>query len=103
MRITVDTNIVFSAILNSQSVIGDLLLNSNDLFTFFTVRFLHDEIENHWNKLKKNSGLNDKNLRLAQEVVYNRIHFIDEQLIPEGPKKKAFELVNDVDINDIAF
>ncbi len=32
MKIVVDTNLVFSAILNTQSNIGALILNSNNLF-----------------------------------------------------------------------
>jgi len=35
MKIIVDTNIVFSAILNSNSRIGKILLNSKEHFQFF--------------------------------------------------------------------
>jgi predicted nucleic acid-binding protein len=52
MKIRVDTNIAFSAILNTTSIIGDLILNSNDTFQFWSCYFLLDEIDNHWSKLK---------------------------------------------------
>ena len=32
MKFVVDTNIVFSAILNTQSKIGDLIMNSHGIF-----------------------------------------------------------------------
>jgi hypothetical protein len=35
MKIVVDSNIVFSAILNTQSNIGQLILNSSKYFNFF--------------------------------------------------------------------
>ena len=34
MKVAVDTNIVFSAILNTNSKIGDILMNSESIFEF---------------------------------------------------------------------
>ena len=44
MRIIVDANIIFSAILNTDGKIGDVLLNSHTVYDFITPRFLKDEI-----------------------------------------------------------
>ena len=46
-KIVVDTNIVFSGILNTNNRIGDLLLNSGNVFEFYTVSYLKKELENH--------------------------------------------------------
>lgn len=35
MKVVVDTNIVFSAILNSNGLIGELLFNSGNQFEFY--------------------------------------------------------------------
>jgi predicted nucleic acid-binding protein len=51
MIIIIDSNIVFSAILNSQSKIGQLIINSSNIFRFYTVSLLKDEIERHKDKL----------------------------------------------------
>jgi len=40
MKVVVDTNIVFSAILNSNGKIGDLLLNSGKLIDFYSVDYM---------------------------------------------------------------
>ncbi len=64
MNIVVDTNIVFSAILNTDSKIGDLIMNSNELFEFETVTYLREEIDNHRGKLIEISGLTEKQLHL---------------------------------------
>ena len=53
MKIVVDTNIVFSAILNSNGKIGDLLLNSGKYIDFYSSEYLRYEIENHDEKLSK--------------------------------------------------
>lgn len=103
MKIIVDTNIVFSAILNSKSIIGDILLNSSDKFQFLSCHFLWKEIDNHWKKLCKISRLEEHDLLESQRIIYKNINFIDEEQISKEYRKRAFELVKDIDINDIAF
>lgn len=46
VKIIVDTNIVFSALLNTNSIIGDLLLNSANIFEFYSCQYLWYEIIN---------------------------------------------------------
>ncbi|MQY80111.1 MAG: hypothetical protein GH151_13115 [Bacteroidetes bacterium] len=43
MRIVVDTNIVFSAIINTHGKIGDLLMNSDNVFDFYSCNFLNPD------------------------------------------------------------
>jgi predicted nucleic acid-binding protein len=35
-KIIIDTNIIFSCLLNSQGTIGDLIFNSDDVFVFYS-------------------------------------------------------------------
>ena len=70
MNIIVDTNIVFSAILNSKSVIGDILLNSSNKFQFLSCHYLWKEIDNHWDKLCKISKLKEHDLLESQRIIY---------------------------------
>ena len=46
MKIVVDTNIIFSGLLSSNGKISDLLLNSADIFDFYSPSYLLDELEN---------------------------------------------------------
>ena len=103
MNIIVDTNIIFSAILNSNSVIGDILLNSSGKFQFLSCHYLWKEIDNHWSKLCKISKLEEYNLLESQRIIYKNINFIDEEQIPKEYRQKAYELVKDIDMNDLAF
>ncbi len=63
MRIIVDTNIVFSILVNTQSRLADLLFNSGDTFTFYSCRLLREEIERHRDKLMQISGLTSAQLQ----------------------------------------
>lgn len=47
MRIIVDANIVFSAILNTNGKIGDILINGGKRFEFIAPDFLRYEIKSH--------------------------------------------------------
>lgn len=83
MKIIVDTNIIFSGLLNSTSTIGDLLINSKNSFEFYSCSYMRFEIQKHWGKLKKISKLSDQQLTDAQFHLFSRLKFIDEDLIPE--------------------
>ena len=103
MKVVVDTNIAFSAILNTKSLIGDIILNSNNLFQFSSCHFLVSEIDKHWSKLTKISKLSESDLLESQRLVYKSISFISQEQIPLVFRMKAYELVKNIDIMDIAF
>ncbi|MFA6402913.1 MAG: PIN domain-containing protein [Salinivirgaceae bacterium] len=103
MTIIVDTNIAFSAILNTKSIIGDLIINSNNIFQFQSCHFLWQEIDKHWSKLKKISRLEESDLLESQRIVYKNISFIDEGQIPKLYRLQAYELVKAIDLNDLVF
>ncbi len=47
MKIVVDTNIIFSTLLNSNTKIGDLLFNSDKHFEFYSCSYMRFEIQKH--------------------------------------------------------
>jgi predicted nucleic acid-binding protein len=81
VKIIVDANIVFSAILNTSSKIGDLLINSKGYFEFIAPNFLQAEIYKHYPKLAKISGMTLEEVREAEAHVCEEIHFISEEQI----------------------
>ena len=103
MKIIVDSNIIFSALLKYTGSIGDILFNSEELFTFSAPLFLHKEIEDHWNKLKKISKLGEEELRQSQFRIYQRVKFHDEKLIPHRIWLSSESLVKEIDEDDVAF
>jgi len=103
MRIVVDTNIVFSAILNTNSKIGEILLSKPDTIQFYTCNFLDVEIEKHKSKLIKLSKINDYSISEIIRLVYKHITFISEEQIPKKHFDYAHDLLNNIDIGDIPF
>ena len=103
MKVVVDTNIVFSAILNSQSWIGQILLYSDKSIKFYSPRFLQIEIQNHFQKINNHTKLNDSEIHELLDALYTKIHFISEELIPKETLLIADELTRDIDYDDVMF
>ncbi|MBV6641584.1 MAG: hypothetical protein KI791_12735 [Cyclobacteriaceae bacterium] len=103
MKIVVDSNIVFSALLNADSSIARLFFYPQKPVDFFTCDFLKEEIELHSEKLKKISGLTDRDLNLSKSKLFDRIRFIDYKLINDQSWEKAETLVADIDPDDVSF
>jgi predicted nucleic acid-binding protein len=103
MRVIVDTNIVFSALLNSDSRIGRLLFDTRDKFRFYSCKYLQREIHRHTDKIRQYSGLNNADLSELIALVESRIFFLEEELLPVAVIDDAKEWVKDVDFDDFAF
>ncbi len=102
-KIIVDTNIIFSCLLNSQGTIGDLDFNSHNIFDFYSNQYMRFEIRKHWNKLKKISKLTDLELETTYDKMLTKLTFINEELIPQSDWEKAETLVADIDLDDADF
>jgi predicted nucleic acid-binding protein len=103
MKVVVDTNIVFSAILNSHNWIGQILLYSGNTTKFYSPKYLQVEIQNHIEKIRKISNLNDSEINELVQILYTKINFISDELIPKEMLKKADFLTKDVDFDDVMF
>jgi len=103
MNIIVDTNIVFSALLNSTGRIGHVLFNAGGYLEFYSCKFLQKEVYNHFDKIQKHAKLNRNDLLELLNLIESRICFIDEDLLPTVTVEEAMKLVCDVDEDDLAF
>ena len=103
MKIVVDTNIVFSGILNSESHIGKILIHSSKYLSLYSCEFLNIEIRRHRQKLLKLTRISEEELNELQSLVTRNIHFINELLIPEERILAAENLLSDIDMNDTPF
>jgi predicted nucleic acid-binding protein len=76
-KIIVDTNIIFSCLLNSQGTIGDIVFNSDNVFDFYSNHYMRFEIHKHWDRLKKISKLSDHELQTSYEKMLIKLTFIN--------------------------
>jgi predicted nucleic acid-binding protein len=102
-KIIVDTNILFSFLLNTQGNIGDLLFNEEGIFEFYSNEYMRYEIRKHWAKLKKISKLSDSELETAYDKLLARLTFINEELIPRNTWLQSEKIVAGIDPDDIDF
>ena len=82
MRIIVDTNIVFSAILNSNSKIARIIFQPKTSLNFYSTTKLLEEIKEHKIKIKAITKLSDEELDRIITLITNKIRFINYNLIP---------------------
>lgn len=103
MKIVVDSNVVFSAILNQSGKIGQLLIFSRRHFDFYAPNLLKTEIKRHKDKILEISGLSEDEFDNLREEVFECINFVSEEQIPYKFWHEAIPIVREVDMDDIAF
>lgn len=103
MKFVVDTNIAFSAVLNTEGKIGDLIMNSNGVLEFYACDTLRTELKKHRPKLLELSKMSEEQLDQSIYQITNCLAFTNEALVPFEYWTKAAELVRDIDMDDIAF
>lgn len=103
MRIVVDSNIAFSAILNTNSKIGRILLQPKSRNNFYSTEQLLVEIKKHKKKLKKFSNCSEFELERIITLITNKIRFINVRLIPHDAFNFAENLTASVDVDDTEF
>ena len=103
MKIIVDTNKVFSGILNTESRIGKILTYSKNHFQFYTCDFLKIELLKHRSKLLKLTKRTAGELDELEQIVTKNITFINEHLLLRKHILFAEDLLRDIDLNDAPF
>lgn len=103
MKIIVDTNAVFSALLKPESNIGQILINGFKFFDFISTDLLRIEIDRHKDKVLKYSKLSSVDFELVRTLVYSRIRFVNEALLSDEDLKTAYKYTFDVDSDDTVF
>ena len=103
MKIIIDTNIIFSCLLNSNNEFSKIIFFPNENIDFYSCSFMLDEISKHWDKLKNYSKLDDKLLHAIYLKILSRINFINESFIPSEIWMESERNISNIDINDIDF
>jgi predicted nucleic acid-binding protein len=103
VRIIVDANVVFSAILNTNSRIADLLLNSKGTFDFLAPDYLQTELRKYHRKISMISKMTIKEIEIVEYKVTKPITFMSGIHIPETKWIHAEDLAKDIDDKDIPY
>jgi predicted nucleic acid-binding protein len=103
VKIIVDTNIVFSGVLNTESNIGRILIDSKNYIEFYSINFLKTELFKHRRKLLNLTAVSEEELDELINLITNKIYFIDEEIISPNHIQEASELIYNTDPSDIPF
>jgi len=102
-NIIIDTNIIFSALLNTNSRIGQILINGNKYYSFYAPEYIRYEILKYRNKIQSIGNLTDNDFFESFELIIRHITILNHALIPINIYKKAELLCDDIDIDDTVF
>lgn len=96
--IIVDTNILFSALISSQSSFINLLLSSE--YDFFVCEQVLVELFKRKDKLIKVSNLSENEIIRIYQILLKRITLHKEDLISLENRASAYALCQDIDESD---
>lgn len=100
--IIVDTNILFSAILNIDSIISKIIIENNK-FTFYTPDFSIDELNKHKNKLIKLTRYEEHEYNEIYNIIFHRVIILNNNIIPNKYFINAREYCKNIDEKDTIF
>jgi predicted nucleic acid-binding protein len=103
VKIIVDTNVVFSALLRTHTIFGQVIFNSHGIFEFYSPHYLKTEIRKHWDKIKRISKLTDHQLEESYDSLLTKINFINEEIIPQKIWEDSEKITSETDIDDTDF
>jgi predicted nucleic acid-binding protein len=101
MRIIVDSNIIYSALLSKDNTCQYVMFSEK--FDFYSPNFMLTEIFNHKEDIKKRSELSEEVLVFQLERILSKITFVKEEIVSTNFYYDAFQLCKDLDIDDIPF
>jgi len=102
-KIIVDTNIVFSALLNTNSRIGQILINGKNHFDFYSPAYVKFEIFKHKEKIKSIGKLTDEEFLETYGLILKNITILNHSIIPTDIYRNAEVMCQDIDIDDTIF
>ena len=103
MKIIVDTNVIFSAILSSSGKIGQILIYGRKQFEFYAPNLVKVEIKRHRDRMIQLGELTDSDFEDNRDDIFSCITFFSEEQIQYEYWQDAIPLVRDTDMDDIAF
>ena len=103
MKLVIDTNLLFSAVIKPDGLIAEIILNPKFELQIIGCYFSHIELFKHKEKLLKISKLDEIELLEVLYQIIKRVDFINERTISKEVFKKANNLCKAIDDKDTVF
>lgn len=102
-KLIIDSNIVFSAILNVNSHIGQIVLNGRIYYDFFAPEYVNNEILAHKAKIKELAHLEEDEFIELYVLILSKITLFNHSMVPLDIYQEAMEICQSIDIDDTVF
>jgi predicted nucleic acid-binding protein len=99
MRLVIDTNIIFSALIKDSITRRILLISKYD---FFIPEYVFIEIQRHSNEIMKKSGYDQDDFDTMLDTLISNVNVIPTEEFKEYIPK-AFKIMKDIDEDDTSF
>jgi predicted nucleic acid-binding protein len=103
VKVIVDANIVFSAILNTNGKIGYLLLNSTSLIEYVAPEYMIYEVKKYFSKIERITNKPTEDIEMIYASIVKNVQLISEYGIPFQHWIAAEEIVSDIDSKDTPY
>ena len=101
MKVVIDANIIFSALLSKNSQYRDMLFH--EAYEFYSPNYVFLEIFKHKEKILQYTKETEEEVYGFIGKILKRIHFVNEDLISEENYLRAYTLCKEIDENDTPF
>lgn len=101
MKVIVDTNIIFSALLREDNKYANTIIKNDSNHDFYAVYFTLVELFKHKERIKKYSKLSEEDILEVLYELLKHIHVINDNIISNSSWKQAMHLVHDIDVKDV--
>jgi predicted nucleic acid-binding protein len=101
MKVVIDTNIIFSALLREDNRYANAIIKNEEAYDFYAVYFTIVELFKHKEKIQKFSKLSEEDILEILYELLKHIHIINDDIISITSWKQAMQLAHDVDIKDV--
>jgi predicted nucleic acid-binding protein len=99
MKIVIDSNILFSALIR-DSTTRRLILEYNDFFLFPS--YIFEEMEEHKHELIEKSKMDSNDFEKLLQLILKKVHIVPKEALATH-KEQAMEIVKDIDLDDALF
>lgn len=103
MKLVVDTNVVFSAMVTPKGVSGHLMMFTWPRLELFAPEELRVELSKYRQKAAKAARLTSDEIAELEGTVLGRITVVPHAVIPTATWERAYDLVKHIDEDDDQF
>lgn len=102
MIVITDSNIIFSALITPNGTVAQILRAKSKL-QFYAPSYLFEEVNRHLTKIEELSPLNRMQLKAEIRAFKEAITIIETKDIPKKYYLEAYDMVIDIDFDDLFF